>query len=115
MTIPGLVAATTMFGLFLAAIGMLARAGRLRPNSLVGNRTPAVMASAQSWRAGHRAGSPWMVLAGLATVGYAGLLWVLAAGGDANPRRFEIGYVLALLGCMFFSVWVATRASRAVD
>ena len=115
MTIPGLVAATTIFGFFLAAVGMLARVGRLRRNSLVGIRTHAVMASSRSWRAGHRAGGPWIVLAGLVSVAYGGLLWVLAAGGDANPRRFEIGYVLALLGCMFFSVWVATRASRAVD
>lgn len=60
--------AVTIGGGVLLTIGILGLVGKLPPNHFAGIRTQYTMSSPDVWYAVHRAGSPVMVLCGVAVV-----------------------------------------------
>jgi uncharacterized membrane protein len=100
-------------GVAIVVTALLAASGRLPRNHLAGIRTPNVMCSEQTWRAGHTAAAPWLLAAGsVVTAGSVALLTM-------RPNEVVGGLCLFVLA-VFMGVLVAVatrvagRAARGV-
>lgn len=96
-------------GVVSIGLGRMAAAGRLPRNILAGIRIPSTMRSDEAWRAGHRAASSALTVAGLGPVVAAGVVVVTRPSHEARTvlLRTANGWLLG---------WVALatiRASRA--
>ena len=94
-------------GVALIVLGVIARAGKLTRQSVVGLRTKATMASDEAWKAGNEAAAPWVVGAGV----------VLAAGGVmvmfADPESTGDVVALVATALMLVPMLIAFRRGQA--
>lgn len=105
---PELIWVTVVFavaGLLLMATGALGALGRLRPNPLLGIRTPLTMRDPEAWAYVHRKAAPWVALAGLSFL-VAGVVILLVPSG---PVQFWA----AMAGSLVMVALVVVGASLA--
>lgn len=96
-------------GALLGWIGVAGRRGTLKPNSWIGIRTSALLASERTWRAGHKAAAPQFLAAG-AGVLLAGL-FCLFLPFDA-VTAVSTGSTVWLL---IFVAWGGSKANKAAE
>ena len=83
--------------------------GRLTRNWFVGIRTRATLASDEAWRAGHRAGGPWIIGAGASLfVGSVGV----AATGPESWRGHSV-LLITVATSVVLAIVAAMQADRA--
>ncbi|GGM92597.1 hypothetical protein GCM10010106_45960 [Thermopolyspora flexuosa] len=92
--------AFVLAGLLLMATGALGALGKLRPNPLMGIRTPLTMRDPKAWAYVHRKSAPWVALAGLSFV-VAGVVIGLAPSG-------HVRFWAALVGSAVMGVLLVT-------
>ncbi len=103
--------AAVLNGLLLL-LGLVARAGRLRRNHLVGIRTRTTLTSVDAWTAAHRAASgPWILgsVVGLVCV----CLAIAAQGGLPSVVLLGAGVVVVFTALVVGSVVGTVAARRA--
>lgn len=103
-----------LMGVLLAVPGVLGWLGRLPKNDWVGIRMDVVMRSERAWVAGHRAGGPWLVVAGLVACAGTAVLAVLhpqAATANAIAAA-AVGSAFLLAGV---AAWRAQSAARRAE
>ena len=96
--------------IFVVVMTLLAAAGRIAPNGLLGIRTPATQRDEAAWRRAHRAAA-WVLVPGCSLGMVVGVLFLVGAIGGSGERAGEValfGFVV-LAGVAAF---VADRAAR---
>ena len=94
-------------GVALIVVGVIAGAGRLTRQSVVGLRTKATLASDEAWKAAHEAGGNWVIGAGA-------VLWV---GGavvllmDSETTEDVVALIATVL--MLIPLVIAFRRGQA--
>jgi uncharacterized membrane protein len=103
-----------LLGLLLLVPGLLGMAGRLPRNDWVGIRMHVVMRDERTWRAGHKAGGPWLAAAGLVAIAGGAVLAVWSPSrGAANA--FSLGVLLAAFVLSAVGAWRAQAGARHID
>lgn len=98
--------------IFVVVMTLLATAGRIAPNGLLGIRTPATQRDEVAWRRAHRAAA-WLLVPGCAISIVVGVLFVLgpiALGGSADRAGEVACFCFAVL--VGVAAFVADRAAR---
>ena len=103
-----------VFGLLLAVTGLLGLTGRLPKNDWFGMRLHVVMASDAAWRAGHRAGGPWLIAGGLVALAAGVAIHVLRPGAVTGDRIATASLAAAFL-LAAVAAWRAQAAARRVS
>jgi uncharacterized membrane protein len=105
------IAAPLVFGVLLLVTGVLGVMGRLPKNDWVGLRLHEVMRDEQTWRAGHRAGGPWLVAGGLiCTVGGSA---IVAAEAPADlPGSVAAPFLVVAVAAYTVASWRALVVVR---
>jgi hypothetical protein len=103
-----------LIGLILLVPGILGIFGALPKNDWVGIRMNVVMRDERTWEAGHRAGGPWLVAAGLVAFmpGIALLLGHPDASGATNIETIGMVGAFLLAG---IGAWRAQAAARRLE
>jgi len=101
------------FGLLLAGTGVLGMTGRLPKNDWFGIRMHVVMSSDAAWLAGHRAGGPWLLAAGLVALVAGVTLLVARPDAEAGSRIMTLSLIAAFL-LAGVAAWRAQAAARRV-
>jgi hypothetical protein len=101
------------FGLLLAGTGVLGMTGRLPKNDWFGIRMHVVMSSDAAWLAGHRAGGPWLLAAGLVALSAGVTLLVVFPDAETGSRITTVSLIVAFL-LAGVAAWRAQAASRRV-
>jgi uncharacterized membrane protein len=101
------------FGLLLAGTGVLGMTGRLPKNDWFGIRMHVVMSSDAAWLAGHRAGGPWLLVAGLVALAAGAILLVARPDAETGSRITTLSLIAAFL-LAGVAAWRAQAAARRV-
>ncbi len=101
------------FGLLLAGTGILGMTGRLPKNDWFGIRMHVVMSSDAAWLAGHRAGGPWLLAAGLVALSAGVTLLVVFPDAETGSRIMTVSMIGAFL-LAGVAAWRAQTAARRV-
>jgi uncharacterized membrane protein len=102
--------APVLLGVVMVLLGAYGAAGRLRYGHWAGLRLPSTLKSERAWRAGHRAGSAWMIAGGAAGVAAGAALARFDPAAHGRGRLIVLGEGVF----MVFATLMARRAARRV-
>lgn len=100
-------------GAVVAVIGVLGVTGRLRRQHWAAIRLASTLSNDETWYAGHRAGSPFLVAGGV-LVAAIGVLVVVTAPPASSAAAWSMVVVAILLVCAAVAAIRADLVARAV-
>jgi uncharacterized membrane protein len=100
-------------GAVVAVIGVLGVTGRLRRQHWAGIRLASTLSNDETWYAGHRAGSPFLVAGGV-LVAAIGVIVVVTAPPASSAAAWSMVVVAILLVCAAVAAIRADLVARAV-
>jgi len=103
-----LVTILTVLGAIFVVCGILALAGHLPMNPFVGIRIPSTMMSDATWKAGHHAAGPYLIVGGFCA--FAGSALALAVP-SIGALALTLIPTAAVLVCLTIAVILASRAA----